>query len=1006
MKYLIPFLVLFCFGNIAIPQRYWQQEVKYTIDVRLDDATHQLHGFEQFEYTNNSPDTLQKMYIHLWPNAYRDGKTALGKQQYKDGKTNLTFGDKKDKGAIDSLDFKLEGKPVRWEYDKKNPDICVLYFASPLFPGKKITVSTPFRVQIPSGNISRLGHIEQSYQITQWYPKPAVYDKNGWQQMPYLNQGEFYSEFGSFDVSITLPSNYVVGATGDLQTETEIEFLKKLAEKTAKELPQILAERDTTRLNVKTPFPVSDKTYKTLRYRQDRVHDFAWFADKRFAVLYGVVELPYSERLVSTWAMFVPENVSTWQHAIEYMNDGVFYYSKWNGDYPYNTVTAVDGTISAGGGMEYPTITVIGNTSNKEELEVVIVHEIGHNWFYGILGSNERKHGWMDEGLNTMNEVRYIQTKYPDNTRLSDMILNGIFHFDCLSHHDMSDMSYRTTAILGLDQPVETSSEQFTPSNYGTIMYMKTGLLFTYLKSYLGDELYDTCMRAYFEEWKFKHPQPEDLRNTLERVSGKNLGWLFEDLIQTTKHIDYKIKRVQTRNAGTRVTVINKGQVNSPVSISAFKDTIRVETVWIEPGKRKTQVMLQTANVDLVQIDPNKQIPELYRANNTWNANRLLHKVEPLKLEFLIGDNEIKKTNLFWTPAMAYNVHDKLMAGIAIHNMGIAPNKFNYLVAPMFSFGRGRISGISELSYTFLPVNVFKLSRFGLSVKSFKMDTLYNTVNPGVSSPRKNDGAYLALSPYWHAKFKNKQNKPLVSSLLVQGILKYSNYQGYQQDYFGGFAQYSLDVKTPDHVWNFAIRNTLISGATCDLGRITVSSNYQYRYLKNKMKRWMEIRAFVGNTYLFNLHNPNANTSPFAMALSGSSGAQDLFFEEYFMNRGGNEGFSSQQRQEDMGNFKINTNIGTTKWLGSANFYAQLPIPRLRMLGIFADLGMYGTNTSVQTAFNTGIGLRLGKVAGVYFPIWANKELQNALTGTRYSERIRFTLRMNLVNSKILFKPD
>lgn len=177
--------------------------------------------------------------------------------------------------------------------------------------------------------------------------------------------------------------------------------------------------------------------------------------------------------------MFVPHNTLHWQNAIEYINDGTYYYSLWNGDYPYNNVTAVDGTISAGGGMEYPTITVIGNTSSKEELEVVIVHEVGHNWFYGILGSNERVHGWMDEGLNTLNEVRYIQTKYPNNTRLSDMVLNGKFHFDKLNYHDQGDLSYRTLASLALDQPIETPSTDFSSINYGLIMYQKTGLVFT-----------------------------------------------------------------------------------------------------------------------------------------------------------------------------------------------------------------------------------------------------------------------------------------------------------------------------------------------------------------------------------------------------------------------------------------------------------------------------------------------------------------------------------------------
>ena len=227
MKNLFLVTLLLIGTNIGIAQTYWQQEVNYKIDVKLDDVNHTISAFEEFEYVNNSPDQLDKIYIHLWPNAYRNGKTALGKQQYQGGETMLAYGDEKDKGGIDSLDFKVNGVTNKWEYDPEHIDIGIIYLATPLKSGERITISTPFKVKLPSGKISRLGHIDQSYQITQWYPKPAVYDKNGWNPIPYLNQGEFYSEYGSFDVSITLPKNYVVGATGDLQTESEISFLNE-----------------------------------------------------------------------------------------------------------------------------------------------------------------------------------------------------------------------------------------------------------------------------------------------------------------------------------------------------------------------------------------------------------------------------------------------------------------------------------------------------------------------------------------------------------------------------------------------------------------------------------------------------------------------------------------------------------------------------------------------------------------------------------------------------------
>ena len=219
-------------ASFSFSQTYWQQEVNYKIDVSLNDEDHTLTATEEFEYINNSPDVLNRIYIHLWPNAYKNGETALAKQQYQGGESMLKYGSEKVKGNIDGLDFKIDGEKANWSFEEYNIDIAILELNQPLQPGGKITVSTPFTVKLPSGKISRLGHIDQSYQITQWYPKPAVYDAEGWHQMPYLNQGEFYSEYGSFDVNITLPKNYVVGATGDLQTQSEIDFLVDRAEKT------------------------------------------------------------------------------------------------------------------------------------------------------------------------------------------------------------------------------------------------------------------------------------------------------------------------------------------------------------------------------------------------------------------------------------------------------------------------------------------------------------------------------------------------------------------------------------------------------------------------------------------------------------------------------------------------------------------------------------------------------------------------------------------------------
>lgn len=978
-----------CSMPFLFGQTYWQQEVNYSIQVKLDDVNHRLSAYEEFEYINHSPDELTFLYIHLWPNAYMNEKTALGKQLYHKGDDDLKYGGETVRGSIDSLDFKVDGVTVKWELDPTNPDICKLWLNQPLKSGGRIRVSTPFRVKIPSGEISRLGHIDQSYQITQWYPKPAVYDKNGWNPIPYLTQGEFYSEYGSFDVQITVPSNYVVGATGDLQTSSEMTFLNELARTTAEKL------KEDVNLTGLEKFPPSSQTFKTIRYTQANVHDFAWFADKRYWVLKGEVELPYSKRKVNTYAMFTPANAKLWKKAIEYINDGTYYYSLWNGDYPYNNVTAVDGTISAGGGMEYPTITVIGNASSAMELEIVIVHEVGHNWFYGILGSNERVHGWMDEGLNTLNEMRYIQTKYPNNTNMSDMVLGGRFHMNDLDHHDMGDIFYRTLAVLGEDQPLETHSADFTDANYGAIMYQKTGLIFFYLKDYLGEANFDRAMKAYFEEFKFKHPQPEDIRRVLESHAGKKLDWFFNDLVNTTNHIDYHLGCVHRRGNQWEVTVKNRGQVDGPIPVNVLKDGQIVETQWVEPGIKKARVQIQTENPSEIKIDAAGMIPEIKRGDNNWYAHKMLHRYEKLKLEFLIGDHERDAKNNFWTPVIGVNAHDKFMVGAAFHNIGLPPKKFQYLVAPMYSVGRKSVSGISEMSYSFLPKRTFKVIRVGLSARTFKNDSFFEG----------NDSYYAALMPYVHFKLgQRKKARDFSQSVLVQTIYRYDQFGTESMDQAGGYVKYQFDYSIPDHQVKTQARFDYMDNVRDDQGvaRASWEGVYRYRYLKNKMKRWIEIRAFVGGNLSYRQHNPFDNR--YQLALSGSNGFQDIFLEDYFFDRtrSGNLG-SNTQRLENQGGFRTTSNFGSTStWLTAANFYMDLPI-KPGIIGIYADAGGFDNNGSLETVFTAGIGIRLQKIVGVYFPLVMSNNLNSAYdaVGASYAEKIRVTVRLNIVNKSL-----
>ena len=494
---------------MAAFSQYWQQQTNYTIDVSLNDKEHTLDGFEKIEYINNSPDTLKFIWFHLWPNAYKNDKTAFSDQLLENGNTKFYFSDKDQKGYINKLDFKINNITAKIEDHPQHIDIVKIILPTPLLSGQRIIITTPFHVQLPY-NFSRGGHDGQNYQATQWYPKPAVYDKNGWHPMPYLDQGEFYSEFGSFDVSITVPENYVVAATGDLQNAEEKAWLKT---RSSFEWQPIKQKVKTTGGQIKTSyqlFPSSTAETKTLHFKQNNIHDFAWFADKRFIVNMDTCKL-LSGKVIDVITYYTPEHKTMWSKSVAYAKEGVKHYSNLIGEYPYNLVQVIQGPESFGGGMEYPTITIISAGGTAQNLDATIAHEIGHNWFYGILGSNEREHPWMDEGINSYYENKYSTEKYKK-----------------LSQADR--FSFETKAAVKTDQPIELSSEKFSAINYGGSVYYKTSIWVKYLESVVGPEAFNKAMQEYFRQWQFKHPQPEDFKKIMEASSGKNLDSVFSYL--------------------------------------------------------------------------------------------------------------------------------------------------------------------------------------------------------------------------------------------------------------------------------------------------------------------------------------------------------------------------------------------------------------------------------------------------------------------------------------------
>jgi hypothetical protein len=1011
---------------LVAQQNYFQQEVNYKIDVSLNDVTHELHAFEKIEYINNSSTPLDFIYFHLWANAYENQETALAKQLLEDGETKMHFAKPEELGYIDSLNFTINGQSLQWEFNKEHIDICKVYLNKTLQPGDTVIISTPFHVKLPSAKLSRLGHIGQAYAITQWYPKPAVFDRQGWHPMPYLNQGEFYSEFGAYDVKITLPENYVLAATGDrIDAQAEESWLLGKAEETQKMITEKKYSNDNS-------FPASSKKFKTIRFKQYRVHDFAWFADKRFHVLKGAITLPSSNKDVDTWAFFTNSEPELWSRAIEYINDATLFYSNLNGDYPYNHVTAVDGTISAGGGMEYPNITIIGESGNAFTLETTIMHEVGHNWFYGILGSNERDYPFMDEGLNSFYEMRYIRSKYPNLTLSSIVGRDSSFKFFGLNRFKQKaqyEFSYYLAARKNLDQPIATPSQNFTGYNYGGIVYSKSAIAFDYLMNYLGRDKFDEAMKFYFNEWKFEHPTPEDLIKTLQYHLNADLNWFVESLLITNKKLDYKLMgHKQLEDHSHAILVKNNNKLKGPVSISGVKNGKLVGTVWYNGFKGKKVFEFPPADIDEFKIDYEEFMPDLYRKNNNIRTSGIFRKRDPLQVSFIGKLDNPQKTQINYLPIFGFNEYNKFMLGCSFYNYSLLQKKTEFTLAPMYAFGSNTPVGFADVTQNFTPDNtIFQQITFLAKAKSFAYDhfdaTALNASNH--TTIKSFDLNYYKISAT--LDFEVKKQNP--RSKLTQHFGYTTNHLfvdhlKYQINYSDSIPTFSVTSENQPTIINnfyYTLQNTRALnpfGAAFNFqhndqfGKASLTMNYAVT-LKNNNS--LDFRLFAGS-FMYQLNNLKGD---YRFRMTGFSGYQDYLFDYNYEGRAEINGIGAAQMVEQDGAFKVPTHLGqSSQWLIALNIKSP-KIGKLP-LKLFADIGtseslftarrLYGVGTTPHSLRNerllytAGVDICLWKnIFEIFVPFVYSQDIRTNLAANNKSgffDTIRFTLNLHNINPR------
>jgi hypothetical protein len=545
-KFLFGFILLSTSASFAQPKNYWQQHVDYKMAVTMDVKNYQYKGKQELIYTNNSNDTLQRVFYHLYNNAFQPGsemdiraqniadpdgrflaktKTADGKEIKESRIAKLKLNEI---GYLKISNFKQDGVTAK---TKEVSTILEVDLAKPILPGESTVLTLDFDGQVPvqirrSGRNNSVG-VELS--MAQWYPKMAEFDFEGWHTDPYIAR-EFHGVWGNFDVNITIDKNYILGGSGYLINNNEIGFGYEDKGNQVKKDPKA-------------------KTL-TWHFEAPNVHDFTWAADKNY--LHDVIKGPNNVDL-----HFLYKNdskyVQNWKNLEPFMVKIMDIYNKTVGDYPYKQYSFIQG---GDGGMEYAMCTLLLGTGTAQDMLDAAPHELAHSWFQHILASNESKHPWMDEGFAT-----YIEY----------LALNDIAITKEANPFASIYTTYYGLIESGKEQPLSTHGDRYDINrSYTVAAYYKGALFLTQLEYLIGTENTRKTLKRFYNDFKFKHPTPNDIKRTAERVSGANLDWYLTDWTETLNTVDYGIKNIEGATDGvkrTGITLERIGRIPMPMDI-------------------------------------------------------------------------------------------------------------------------------------------------------------------------------------------------------------------------------------------------------------------------------------------------------------------------------------------------------------------------------------------------------------------------------------------------------
>jgi hypothetical protein len=600
-------------ANGAPGPKYWQNRADYKLAVTLDTTGHKVSGDVEINYTNNSPDNLDYLWLYVEQNIYRaDSRNASSPAGTGGRYTNALFtqGD-----VIKSVSVEVDGKKFTPQYNINDTRMQVWLPQALKASGAKAKLNISYEFTVPEYGTDRMGRLKTKngwiYTIAQWYPRMCVYDDiQGWNTNPYLGQGEFYLEYGDFDYAVTAPSNLVIVGSGELQNEKDV--------LTSQQIDRLQQARSSDKtVVIRSAAEVTDPRSRpaganlTWRFKIQNARDAVWGASRAFVLDAARINLPSGKKSLAMSAYPV-ESIKNngWQRSTEFIKGSIEYNSsKWF-EYSYPVAVNVAGIV---GGMEYPGIVFCSYNSTGADLWGVVDHEFGHNWFPMVVGSNERKYAWMDEGFNTF--INGLSTKNFNKGEFST--------FSYFAGEEALKFTFNDKM-----DPLFTTADAITEFNLGTAAYDKPAKMLDALRDVvLGPERFDRAFREYIAKWAYKHPTPWDFFRSMENAGGEDLAWFWRSWVFNNYKFDVAVKAVSETGTkpetGVAITLQNMEQMAMPVAVvikeasgKTLSLTVPVEA-WMR-GNETTFFVYPDSKITEVVLDPDKKLPDLNRKNNDW----------------------------------------------------------------------------------------------------------------------------------------------------------------------------------------------------------------------------------------------------------------------------------------------------------------------------------------------------------------------------------------------------